>query len=815
MLGSPPRVFACLLACLACTSSSTSPLADGGDAGSDRTPALADANDGSADAAPTSGDGGPSCLPAALVTNGLRPTWAYALGHGSAGGLVMDAHGDLIASGTFTDVLRVDGQDHASPDRHAYVMKLDRAGHLLWQRTFSNGTIAGVGVDRDANIYLAMSVGSFASPGDLGLGPVTGSLVIGKLSPDGRTLWNQGFAVFGDEHESISSAMDLAVSSTGTVAVMSTSLNGNGFVIALDTGGNMAFRKSFESDGGAAQVAFDADEHLFMAGRFEGSLNLDGSTLSAAQASAFVARLDPAGRLEWARLLGDYTRVTALATRAGRLYLAGQFGGNLALVDPPSRAQGIADLFIAAVDAVGNTAWVSTFRGAYDSVEGIATDATGGLWLAGTIADYIDLGTGLLPPTGLLLAHLDQNGKTTSAGSFTDLLGATGQRMVVDETGSLTLMGGFEVELDLGTGPLTGLKSYEPTSFLVRYAPGGSAAGVTICPSPGSPPPPAGALLSSPDSGREPTALAVDGDQIFWVTATEVMTARLGDGTPRVLAFGQKGATKLAVDASNVYWATVGTGPSSGPGHDGGIFSMPRTGGAPLALAANQNAPLAIAVDGGNVYWTAGGYDGPGVAPSGQVLSVPATGGTPRIWATALIGPGALAVAGGHVVFATVSAAPNGAVDILEASTDGTPTRTLVTTDRRVTALALDGETVFWADGNSPTVDVSTDDGRIRAVPLAGGPARTLASPQPQPFGLTVRGAQLLWATAGGFFNAQTRNTAGVWQMPKAGGTPTALLSGRAGISAFAADANHFARVETTDPSTAAWALFVTPPSGP
>jgi hypothetical protein len=126
----------------------------------------------------------------------------------------------------------------------------------------------------------------------------------------------------------------------------------------------------------------------------------------------------------------------------------------------------------------------------------------------------------------------------------------------------------------------------------------------------------AGDLLQIPKSGAPPVtlaagvqayALAVDGQNVYWITIPgtpgggEIWTKSIaGSDLPRTLATGLRAPESLLCDGVNLYWLD-----SPGGGVlDGAVMSVPVAGGVPTPVAWGQRQPVRIAADATRIYWT-------------------------------------------------------------------------------------------------------------------------------------------------------------------------------------------------------------------
>jgi hypothetical protein len=203
------------------------------------------------------------------------------------------------------------------------------------------------------------------------------------------------------------------------------------------------------------------------------------------------------------------------------------------------------------------------------------------------------------------------------------------------------------------------------------------------------------------------------------------------------LAAGPGNAVAIAIDATNVYWAT-----QADQNDDGTIMSVPIGGGAVITLATGQD-PVGLAVDATTVYWTS----------NSQVLSVPIGGGTTTTLVQAVVNYTAIATGSGDVFFVGSSKV------FKEPATGGTPT-TLFMGTNSFAGIAVDSTNVYFSE-------FGTTDG-VRKVPIAGGTATTISSYTGQPGAIAVDATNIYWLDA-------TNHS--ISMAPLTGGTPVILAS--------------------------------------
>jgi hypothetical protein len=260
--------------------------------------------------------------------------------------------------------------------------------------------------------------------------------------------------------------------------------------------------------------------------------------------------------------------------------------------------------------------------------------------------------------------------------------------------------------------------------------------------------------------------VAVDDSQAYWTDkgAGMVNAVPLAGGSTTVLATGQAGVDRIALDAAHVYFSTNdsvlrvlkdGSAPPvtlaqdpfpvgiavdaariywTSYQFDGSIMTCSLAACMPEVLAANQAYPDTIVIDGVNAYWTNHAH-----SDRGQVVQMPLQGGPIVSLTTGQVYPLAVVADTASVYFSDSFSGPSATSSIVKAPIDGgSPEVTLQAqlTDPRF--MAIDETRVYWADAT---------DGTVMATPKGGGTAVTIASGQSGALSVAVDDCNVYWAT--------------------------------------------------------------------
>jgi hypothetical protein len=220
---------------------------------------------------------------------------------------------------------------------------------------------------------------------------------------------------------------------------------------------------------------------------------------------------------------------------------------------------------------------------------------------------------------------------------------------------------------------------------------------------------------------------------------------------PFAMATGQDRAAGVAVDATNVYWVTGGTGAP------GAVMKRRLTGGAPIMLASTPSV-ADIALDATYVYWLTWIND-PTAGANGAIHRIPTTGGAPSLVVPSVSSVATMAVSGSSLFWLDQF---GNEVNKVAAQTGGA-TVTLASNQQRPYGLALDGTNVYWTN---------IEGGTVMKLSQAGGTPVMMASGQGDSYEIVASGPNLYWV---GGYELSLKST--LRMVPITTGTPTPLLT--------------------------------------
>lgn len=226
-------------------------------------------------------------------------------------------------------------------------------------------------------------------------------------------------------------------------------------------------------------IATDQEGNVYIVGAFAGTLPLvDPPLVSAGEHDLFLTRIEPDGKVAWARRFGnaaDQSSAKIAVDSEGNVIVGGAFEGTLNFGGQDLSAQGF-DAYVAKLDSSGAHLWSKRY-GDVDAqnVAVLKVDVDNSVLLAGSFRGSLDFGKGAMNATccnfDIYIAKLDADGNELWSKSFGD---TTAQHVIsgsVDSSGSLTVCGDFSGTVDFGGGGLVAMGG--KSVYLARFDGGG------------------------------------------------------------------------------------------------------------------------------------------------------------------------------------------------------------------------------------------------------------------------------------------------------------------------------------------------------
>ena len=302
--------------------------------------------------------GGFGLIKSALLLVGLlaarpgqaqAPAWQWAAqstgsGIGQLKSMAVDAEGNTYQAGFFTESIQFGGTTLVSQGRSdIFVAKLSAAGTWAWAvavGSAASDNAAGVAIDGAGRVFIS---GSFSN--EVRFGPTTLAsqgdmdVFVAQISPQGT--WDWATAAGG-------SGLDLARA------------------LATTDNGDVVVSGQF-----AETARFGATELMSYGGE-----------------DAFVARLKPNGKWQWASGVGSpgNDEATALAVdKAGDIYTTGYFSKRAQFGTTALIGRGMDDAFVGKLSSGGQWQWATAATGTNTAYgKSITVDPAGGVFVTGS-----------------------------------------------------------------------------------------------------------------------------------------------------------------------------------------------------------------------------------------------------------------------------------------------------------------------------------------------------------------------------------------------------------------------------------------------
>ncbi|MBN1273824.1 MAG: hypothetical protein JXB26_16270 [Candidatus Aminicenantes bacterium] len=248
-----------------------------------------------------------------------------------------------------------------------WIIKLDAAGQSEWQKIYG-----GTNYDSAESINQTSDGGYIVAGGTVSYGAGEDDIWILKLDAAGNITWQKTYG---------SSDSDFAISALettdkGFIVLASTQSYGAGdvdsWILKLSANGDIEWQKTYGGD--------DEDRLRSIKQTNDGGYITAGFTYSmgAGYDDAWILKLDNTGDIIWQRVFGgvDYDAAQSVHQTSDGGYIAA--GGTV------SYGAGEDDIWILKLDAAGNITWQKTYGGRYsDEAMDISQTSTGGYIIAG------------------------------------------------------------------------------------------------------------------------------------------------------------------------------------------------------------------------------------------------------------------------------------------------------------------------------------------------------------------------------------------------------------------------------------------------
>ncbi len=238
------------------------------------------------------------------------------------------------------------------------------------------------------------------------------------------------------------------------------------FVASYDAAGALLWAKRFGDVGAqsGADVTVDAMGNVIVIGDVAGAIDFGGGALPSAGATdVFVAKLDSAGALVWAKRFGDVAAQNGRGVAVdamGNVLVTGSFAGKIDFGGGALTSAGATDIFLAKLkSANGDMLWGKRFGDAAAQIgKSVAVDGLGSVVVTGDMVGKTDFGGVNLTSAGatdVFVASFDGAGNTAWAKRFGDAGAQTAGAIAADAGGAIAVTGNVAGKIDFGGGNLT------------------------------------------------------------------------------------------------------------------------------------------------------------------------------------------------------------------------------------------------------------------------------------------------------------------------------------------------------------------------
>jgi len=266
-----------------------------------------------------------------------------------------------------------------------WVLRLDAAGTVDWQRVYGgpeNEWVSAIEVASDCGYILAGRTDSF--------GTVGGDLWLLKLDTDGNLAWEKAYGGPNLEHStSLQRTRDGGYVVAGTTNSFGPG-NGDFWVLKLDVDGNVQWEKAYGLKTFVPPDIYNQNSEFDT--RVQQTEN-DGYIVAGVsypspdgRPHVWTLKLDAAGIVQWQKIYtttGANTQIATVLPTSDLGYLLSGKSGSFDLLDPQTYG------WLMKIDVSGNTLWKKRYSGLeHDALAAVSRAADGGYIAAGTTDSF-------------------------------------------------------------------------------------------------------------------------------------------------------------------------------------------------------------------------------------------------------------------------------------------------------------------------------------------------------------------------------------------------------------------------------------------
>lgn len=315
-------------------------------------------------------------------------SWVKVEGNGGARwamALALDPAGPAYLAGSYSSSATFGGKTiTTSGMSDPFLVKVEAAGSVKWAMGLDGGKYQNSGsvvavAGKQGNAYLAGSFQQMLTFGKdhLTTTPYT-NLEYFAVAADsqGKALWARKITKTGPLSAASASAQGLA-------------LAGQSGVERLSAAGKQLWAVDLSKQSLVCRgVALDSAGNTCLTGYFANTVTLGSTTLaSKGGKDIFVARLDPTGKVLWAKGFGhkwDDQGAAAVASAGGACTVTGSYHGNATFGAHTLTSAGGVDLFVVRFTAAGVASWATSGGGPdLEAGAGLAVDSKGNSFVQG------------------------------------------------------------------------------------------------------------------------------------------------------------------------------------------------------------------------------------------------------------------------------------------------------------------------------------------------------------------------------------------------------------------------------------------------